>query len=120
MSKSRLYLVANAAALITSVSAGGQTFDVVEGVVQASEADSIAAATDLAPHGFVLESRADTEHTPPPAVELKAEHRSQGRYAVMRGDEKLLEGLDKEQAAEFNALSPEDREKALEYALAAV
>ena len=114
MSKlTRVVLVATAA--VSAVSVQGKEYEVVDGVVQADEEETLAIAADLAPHGFVLQSREIEGEAP---VELVAKHRSRGSYSVMRGDEELLEGLDKEKATEFNALSPEDREKALEYALA--
>jgi hypothetical protein len=41
---------------------------------------------------------------------LKAVHRGRGSFSVMDGDVEVKEGLDKAQAAAFNALSAEDKE----------
>lgn len=116
MSKStRLILVASAGVMASAVSVQGNEYQVVDGIVQATEDETVAIAADLAPHGFTLQSQ---EVEAPAPVELIAKHRGGGSWSVLRGEEELLEGLKKPEAEAFNALSVEDREAALEYALA--
>ena len=45
----------------------------------------------------------------PPADELIARHRGRGSYSIMRGDEELVQGLSKDEAAAFNDLSNDDK-----------
>lgn len=40
------------------------------------------------------------------AAELIARHRGRGSYSIMRGDEEVIEGLHKDEAARFNAMGP--------------
>jgi hypothetical protein len=67
----------------------------------------------------VSDSPEAPESSPAPNLgDLEARHRGNGSYSIMRGDEELVEGLDKGQAAAFNAASPGDQAEIVTAALA--
>lgn len=104
-------LVLTGPSSIGAVSVNAREFAVDDGIVRCTEAEAVEIAADLAPHGFVLAS-AEAVETPQPA-ELVAVHRGGGSYSVMRGEEEVLQGLKKSEAAEFNAQPAADREALL-------
>ena len=117
---------------VAGVAVLGREYKVVDCVVQCEEHEIETITPYLTSHGFAVEVKDDAAPLPPQGGgagqgsseggsgdELVAKHRGGGSYSVMRGDSEALQGLKKAEAEEFNALSAEDREKALEYALAA-
>lgn len=78
---------------------------------------------DDAEHGALLEKLAHNPHfavegtltvldeTDPPAIGLRAIHNGGGRFIIVRGDkdQKVKDGLNKAEAAAFNALSEAEK-----------
>ena len=58
--------------------------------------------------GTVLSTNPDLQGALDPN-KLEARHRGRGSWSIMRGDEELKEGLSKDDAEAFNALSDEEK-----------